>query len=63
MMRTPYYILLAGCLVCLVQALPQPQDEGDEGEGEQADEEGSGEQPDEEGSGEDELVGGNADNV
>ena len=62
MMRTPYYILLAGCLVCLVQALPQPQDEG-EGEGEQADQEGSGEQPDEEGSGEDELVGGNADNV
>ena len=62
MMRTPYYILLAGWLVCLVQALPQPQDEG-EGEGEQADQEGSGEQPDEEGSGEDELVGGNADNV
>ena len=33
-MRTPYYILLAGCLVCLVQALPQPQDgEGEDQEG------------------------------
>ena len=55
-MRTPYYILLAGCLVCLVQALPQPQDgEGEDQEGE--DQEGE----DQEGG--DDLVGGKADYV
>ena len=59
-MRTPYYILLAGCLVCLVclvQALPQPHEDGEGEDQEGEDQEGE----DQEGG--DDLVGGKADYV
>ena len=47
-MRLTYYILLASCLLCLVQALPHPQEEDQE--------EGGGEEDG------DDLVGGKTDN-